>query len=45
MKERVQRERSANAINDENRDSSLYGREKASNILEKECQRLRESYN
>ena len=45
MKERVKRERSANAVNDENRDGSLYGRRKIAGALEQECEKLRESYN
>ena len=45
MKERVKRDRSQNAINDENRDNSLYGRRKVTENLDNEVQKLRESYN
>ena len=45
LKERVRRDRSANAINDENREGSLYGRSKATSQLDQECERLRQSYN
>lgn len=41
MKEKVKRDRSQNNKNDENRDNSLYGRQKASGNIEE----LRESYN
>ena len=45
MKEKVQRDRSQNSVNDENREGSLYGRKKISGAIEEECQKLRESYN
>ena len=43
MKTMVQRERSVNAENE--RDNSLYGRKKATEQIESEFQKLRESYN
>ena len=47
MKERVRRDRSANTqANDENnRDTSLYGRKKQTQDITKETQKLRETYN
>jgi hypothetical protein len=36
MKEKVQRDRSQNSINDENRDGSLYGRKKIASIIDEE---------
>lgn len=44
LKDRVKRERSANAASNENRENSLYGRRKKTNELDQECQKLRESY-
>jgi len=44
FRDRVKRDRSANVQRDQSRDDSLYGRKKTAGDIDRECQRLRESY-